>query len=59
MTDTDLRKGDIVILNSGGPSMLIERIDGDKATCSWPRSDGMMAREVIPVECLTLIKVAP
>ncbi len=30
-----LKIGDQVILNSGGPVMTIERVDGDLVTCNW------------------------
>ncbi len=31
----DLKKGDVVKLNSGGPKMTIFKIEGDFVSCHW------------------------
>lgn len=35
-----LRVGDVVELNSGGPRMVIELIEHDRAFCRWPNKTG-------------------
>lgn len=30
-----LKIGDQVVLNSGGPVMTVEKVDGDRVICSW------------------------
>jgi uncharacterized protein YodC (DUF2158 family) len=32
---TKFRIGDVVELNSGGPQMTVEKVDGDQITCTW------------------------
>lgn len=35
MADAPIKKGDVVILKSGGPIMFVSDIDGDYANCGW------------------------
>lgn len=35
MGKPQLKVGDVVELNSGGPDMMIEKINAERAECSW------------------------
>lgn len=41
-----------VVLNSGGPLMVIESIEDGRALCRWT-ADGKIARGVFPLACLS------
>lgn len=41
-----------VVLNSGGPVMDVEWVEGGTALCRWKDGDGKIARAVIPTACL-------
>jgi uncharacterized protein YodC (DUF2158 family) len=49
-------EGDIVVLNSGGPAMLVECVFADtwQAQCVWSAGEGI-ARDRFDVRCLTLV----
>jgi len=36
----NIKIGDIVVLNSGGPNMTVENIDGEKIVCLWFTDNG-------------------
>lgn len=44
-SDPPIGIGSMVILNSGGPEMLVVDVDGDKLTCSW--MNGGVAHETV------------
>ena len=48
----ELKVGDVVILNSGGPNMLVKSIKKDKATCVWVREE-KLDKCKFPIVCLT------
>lgn len=42
------------VLNSGGPIMLVECVEGENAICSWfDDEDGVRRRKGFPVACLS------
>lgn len=43
-----------VILNSGGPLLNLETVEGDNAIVSWD-DDGQLQRRMFPVACLSLL----
>lgn len=47
--------GDWVRLNSGGPDMLIERVDDDRVRCKWFHEDGLSQIAFFPAVCVKLI----
>lgn len=48
--------GDVVVLGSGGPDMVVLSVVGDHAMCSWRvEPDGAM-RESFPLACLVLVR---
>lgn len=61
-----LEVGNVVRLNSGGPPMTVEKVDGPLITCLWfwpqPAGDWVaeapVASDDFPVECLTLVTPA-
>lgn len=56
----NLRRGDVVKLNSGGPDMTVtlvyKGLFSTIMTCSWYSDDDTYTRAQFPVESLTLIK---
>lgn len=48
----ELKPGDVVMLNSGGPMMCIANIRDGKATCSWFDREERYHRENVPLESL-------
>lgn len=44
----------IVILNSGGPLLTVECVEGNNAICTWKNDNGQHAgRAMFPVACLS------
>lgn len=39
--DSELKVGDVVVANSGGPKMTVNAIVGDQAVCVWFDGGGM------------------
>lgn len=57
---SELKEGDIVWLNSGGPKMTMGRIEGGHAECSWFDDFKMPHMYSFPVICLqTLPELLP
>jgi uncharacterized protein YodC (DUF2158 family) len=52
-----VREGDVVMLNSGGPPMLVELVTADtwQARCVWI-ADDTLARDSFDVRCLTVLR---
>ncbi len=53
--ETDLEKierKNPVVLNSGGPVMEVETVEGNRALCRW-EVNNKLARAVFPVACLS------
>jgi len=52
----EIRVGDVVWLNSGGPAMTVVTIYGEgddrRADCSWVAEDGRTMSHTFPVVCL-------
>jgi uncharacterized protein YodC (DUF2158 family) len=46
------RRGDFVRLRSGGPLMIVERIEGNQVDCIWTSADGEPNVESFPVDVL-------
>jgi uncharacterized protein YodC (DUF2158 family) len=51
MTEASFRAGDQVVLQSGGPSMTVETVNGSHVTCSW-FSGSELKRDVFPQAAL-------
>lgn len=49
--------GSIVMLNSGGPLMLIVDVDDDRFTCAW-RNRGEIAEAIFPRVCIHRVRDA-
>jgi len=47
----ELRKGDIVQLNSGGPDMTVVSCDGENVEVKW---NGTGSPATFPIQCVTL-----
>jgi uncharacterized protein YodC (DUF2158 family) len=46
------RRGDFVRLRSGGPLMIVERIEGDQVDCIWTGADGEPNVKSFPIDVL-------
>jgi uncharacterized protein YodC (DUF2158 family) len=44
----DVKAGDVVTLNSGGPNMTVLSSTGDSAMCIWFALDGTVASHAFP-----------
>lgn len=54
--DEKPKQGDVVMLNSGGPFLLVDEIRPDGIVCvSWHIDSGELKRDAFPAECLRLI----
>lgn len=51
------RLGDIVILNSGGPNMMVIKNNDQSVRCMWPDSEGKLRKASFPYECVTKMAV--
>ena len=50
----ELNVGNVVILNSGGPNMLVEKVTKKgNAKCIWVNDDGDICGMKFPIVCLT------
>ena len=51
----EIRVGDVVVLNSGGPDMVVEAIEGNGiGRFTWIGSDGNERNILLPLACVTL-----
>lgn len=44
--------GTMVMLKTGGPTMVVEMRNADRAYCIWHNNDGDIFKDWIPVICL-------
>lgn len=51
------RLGDIVILNSGGPNMLVVKNNDRSVKCLWVDARGRTRKASFPYECVTKMSV--
>ena len=52
--------GDVVQLNSGGPTMTVKQSDSDKTTCCWFDNDrGDFTVHSLPTALLHLVNLGP
>lgn len=49
---TQFKSGDVVTLSSGGPSMTIQRIEGDVCTCAWFDNENKAQFQIFQIEGL-------
>jgi uncharacterized protein YodC (DUF2158 family) len=49
---SELHKGDLVRIRSGGPLMTVTAVQGDKVTCTWTNWDGQPMSESFPIAVL-------
>lgn len=54
VTVGQLSVGDVVSLRSGGPKMVVEKLDGHLVTCAWFRKQGDLMRQPFDVRLLQL-----
>jgi len=47
-----VERGNWVVLNSGGPFMMVVDIIGDTALCSWDDGSPIPANQVFPIVCV-------
>jgi uncharacterized protein YodC (DUF2158 family) len=53
-----LRLGNLVRLNSGGPTMVVVDIEGPTAICAWRDRDGKTHEHSFPVACVHRVSIA-
>jgi uncharacterized protein YodC (DUF2158 family) len=53
-----LRLGNLVRLNSGGPTMVVVDIQGLAAICAWRARDGKTHEHSFPVACVHRVSIA-
>ncbi|WP_165576243.1 YodC family protein [Aeromonas bestiarum] len=51
-----MKVGDVVKLNSGGPSMTVLTIDEKEAKCLWFTSDYQLQSATFPLDVIDLVK---
>lgn len=51
------RPGDIVVLNSGGPNMLVVKNNDHSVRCVWSDGEKKLRKASFPYECVTKMNV--
>jgi uncharacterized protein YodC (DUF2158 family) len=56
--EPQLQLGNLVQLNSGGPTMIVADIDGTNAICAWRDHDGETHEHDFPIACVHRVPIA-